>query len=429
VARSRLLTATLFAGLLLAGPVGAAAADGETDVDPSPTVAAANQPPVANPDAAAVDAGRSVRIDVLANDTDDGLGRPEGEEPRLEVVHVSGGDGRLSHDGDSVTFEARPSDSGTYTVRYQVSDGELKDVGDIVVKVAAVARRTVSIYLKKGVVALRTYSIHGRIRPRVAGPAKVVVQRRTPNGWVRHAVDRTNARGGYAVRFRTDKLGKRTFRAKAVFKDGRTARSGSITRTVVARADVKVSGPLARKQVRWSWRSGCPVPPRELRKITINRYDYRKRISRGTVVVRAGAVKDVVAVLKGAIGKRFPIRMMKPTDAFYAGGRRTPTASDKASMRAGNTSAFNCRPVVGNPYRVSQHSYGNAIDINTIENPYVVGSRVYPKGSRSYLDRSPYRRGMILRGGVIASRMSARGWLWGARWSHPDYQHFSSNGG
>ena len=37
--------------------------------------------------------------------------------------------------------------------------------------------------------------------------------------------------------------------------------------------------------------------------------------------------------------------------------------------------------------------------------------------------------GMILRGGVVADRMRGLGWLWGARWAHPDYQHFSSNGG
>lgn len=32
-------------------------------------------------------------------------------------------------------------------------------------------------------------------------------------------------------------------------------------------------------------------------------------------------------------------------------------------------------------------------------------------------------------GGVIATQMRHLGWLWGARWAHPDYQHFSSNGG
>jgi hypothetical protein len=120
---------------------------------------------------------------------------------------------------------------------------------------------------------------------------------------------------------------------------------------------------------------------------------------------------------------------MKPVDAFYAGGRRTPTQSDIAAMKADNTSAFNCRPVTGNPYRVSQHSYGNAIDVNTVRNPYVVGSRVYPGFARPYLNRSRVRTGMITRGGVLATKMRQLGWPWGARWSHPDYQHFSANGG
>jgi hypothetical protein len=36
---------------------------------------------------------------------------------------------------------------------------------------------------------------------------------------------------------------------------------------------------------------------------------------------------------------------------------------------------------------------------------------------------------MILHDGVVARRFRSLGWSWGARWSHPDYQHFSSNGG
>jgi hypothetical protein len=152
-------------------------------------------------------------------------------------------------------------------------------------------------------------------------------------------------------------------------------------------------------------------------------------IRRGTLVVSSGATRTVVDVFSAALEAGFPVRRMVPADRFYRGGRRTPTQSDLAAMRAGNTSAFNCRPVVGNPYRVSQHSYGNAIDVNTIENPYVVGSRVYPAGSRRYLDRSPYRPGMILPGGVVARAFARHGWPWGARWSDPDYQHFSANGG
>ena len=190
-----------------------------------------------------------------------------------------------------------------------------------------------------------------------------------------------------------------------------------------------VSGPLTRGAVPYSYRSGCPVGPRGLRRITINRFNYSHVVARGSLIVRAGAVSDLLKVFKASFAKRFPVRSMKPTDAYYAHGHRTPTQSDIAAMKADNTSAFNCRPVTGNPYRVSQHSYGNAIDINTVRNPYVVGSRVYPSWARTYLNRKNVRTGMITRSGIIATTMRHNGWPWGARWAHPDYQHFSSNGG
>ena len=98
-------------------------------------------------------------------------------------------------------------------------------------------------------------------------------------------------------------------------------------------------------------------------------------------------------------------------------------------MAADNTSAFNCRSVTGNPYRLSQHAYGIAIDINTVRNPYVTASRVYPSFAREYLDRSHARPGMLYYDGVVARTFRSFGWLWGARWAHPDYQHFSINGG
>ena len=378
------------------------------------------------PDSATVDAGDSVTLRVLENDEDDGL--PEGST--LTVVGVGKAGGRLTFTADEVTFTSGPGDQGDYLMKYDVSDGELVSKGDITVTVRPKVDPTVSIGLAKSPVALRRYRIHGSVRPEAtAKGARVTVQRRTAQGWEHYARTASDAEGRWAVPFRTDRLGSYTFRAEARPVGGGRTVSKTLSRRVGARPDVRVSGPLQSKDVRHSWRSGCPVPPSDLRKVTINRYDYRKRISRGSLVVRADAVKAMVRTFSGALSKRFPVKMMKPTDAFYWGGRRTPTESDKAAMRAGNTSAFNCRPVVGNPYRLSQHSYGNAIDIDTVENPYVTGSHVYPSGSRRYLDRSPYRRGMILKKGVIASRMRSNGWLWGARWAHPDYQHFSSNGG
>ncbi len=36
---------------------------------------------------------------------------------------------------------------------------------------------------------------------------------------------------------------------------------------------------------------------------------------------------------------------------------------------------------------------------------------------------------MLYAGDAVVGPLSAAGWLWGARWSYPDYHHFSSNGG
>jgi hypothetical protein len=382
---------------------------------------------MASPDEATVTAGTSAVVPVLDNDTDDGIGRPAGETPHLEVVALRGDDRFTLADGE-VQVVTSVDDDGSLQAEYDVSDGELTSTGTVTVQVSAAGERRVALVLPKDPAALRTYSLQGTVAP-VGSRPLVKVQERTGGRWSVVGKDRADEGGRYRVPFRTDRPTRHVFRAVAVWPEGPRGRSERDHRTFRAVADVSVSGPLARREVRWSWRPGCPVPPSSLRKIRINHLDYRGRVSRGAIVVRAAQARPVVKVLRAAIDAGFPIRRITPSDHFYAGGSRTPMASDRAAMRAGNTSAFNCRPVTGNPYRVSQHSYGNAIDVNTIKNPYVTGSRVYPASSREYLDRSSYRRGMILHDGVVARTFRSLGWMWGARWSHPDYQHFSSNGG
>jgi hypothetical protein len=229
----------------------------------------------------------------------------------------------------------------------------------------------------------------------------------------------------------------KTFEFRVVVATSPAATSRVQTVRVVAAATTSPTSPtfassvsaVKPSQVTYSHRSGCPVAISSLRNLRVSYYDYGGAVRHGTVVVRAGAVDAVRAVFRRAFKQKFPFKIVRPLEYYYAGGSRSPHDSDVAAMNAGNTGAFNCRPVVGNPYRMSQHSYGNAIDYNTIQNPYVTPSRVYPDAGRQYLDRSRYRTGMILPGSVVASTMSNWGWPWGARWAHPDYQHFSSNGG
>jgi D-alanyl-D-alanine carboxypeptidase len=135
--------------------------------------------------------------------------------------------------------------------------------------------------------------------------------------------------------------------------------------------------------------------------------------------VNRHVVTQVVAVFRRLYGARFPIRRMVPV-ASYRG-------SDDRSMAADNTSGFNCRVVSGST-SWSMHAYGEAIDVNTVENPYVDRGVVKPPGAGRYLDRSRVRPGMALAGGTLVRSFAAAGWSWGGVWSSPDYQHFSVNG-
>jgi hypothetical protein len=77
----------------------------------------------------------------------------------------------------------------------------------------------------------------------------------------------------------------------------------------------------------------------------------------------------------------------------------------------------------------SMHAYGLAIDVNPVENPYVLGDRVLPPRGRRYLDRARVRPGMAVPGSVVVRAFEAIGWRWGGRWRDtPDYQHFSTTG-
>jgi uncharacterized protein with LGFP repeats len=179
--------------------------------------------------------------------------------------------------------------------------------------------------------------------------------------------------------------------------------------------------PVSAGELPYSYRAGCPVGPASLRRLEVSYLDYGGSPQIGNVIVAQGATAALTRVFDRAFAAGFPIQRMTSVDAY--------SGNDVASMAAGNTSAFNCRKVVGNPYRISQHSYGNAIDINPAQNPYVSGGVVYPAGSGTYLNRKDRRQGMHVSGTAVLDTMRAEGWSWGARWSEPDYHHFSSNGG
>ena len=175
--------------------------------------------------------------------------------------------------------------------------------------------------------------------------------------------------------------------------------------------------PVRWADLRHSYRAGCPVGPAQLRTVVVSYWDFAGKPQVGKIVVARRVADDVVGVFRKLWAARFPIRRLQPVSVYRG--------DDQASMAADNTSGFNCR-FVGGTTRWSMHAYGEAIDVNTVENPYVRGSTVSPPAGRAYLDRSRYRKGMAVRGGVLVRAFAAAGWKWGA--SFGDYQHFSTTG-
>jgi hypothetical protein len=185
-------------------------------------------------------------------------------------------------------------------------------------------------------------------------------------------------------------------------------------------AFVGTVSPVRQGDLRDSYRPGCPVAPSDLRLVRVSFVGFDGTAHVGALVVNRRVARDVVAVFRRLYVARFPIRRMTPISAFHG--------SDDASMAADNTSGFNCRRAVGGS-GWSEHAYGLAIDVNPVENPYLLAGKTLPPAGRRFRDRARPRRGMAVAGGTLVRAFASVGWRWGGSWSSsPDYQHFSANG-
>jgi D-alanyl-D-alanine carboxypeptidase len=171
----------------------------------------------------------------------------------------------------------------------------------------------------------------------------------------------------------------------------------------------------------YTYRSGCPVPPEDLRLLVMSYRTFDGQDAQGRMVVHEDWAEPVVSVFHELYDQDFPIARMQLVDDYQG--------SDDRSMEANNTSAFNCRSVTGQPGVWSQHSYGGAIDINPVQNPYISSSgTVLPPAGVDYVDRSKDAPGMIHAGDCTVQAFADIGWYWGGAWTSPkDYQHFSYN--
>lgn len=187
----------------------------------------------------------------------------------------------------------------------------------------------------------------------------------------------------------------------------------------------RIPEPLERQMRGETWRSGCPVPLSRLRLLTLSYWGVDERPHTGPLVLNAAVAEDVVWVFEQLFEAGFPVQTMRLTKRFRPRREEHDTKSNP-------TASFNCRPVLtpfGPTDNWSMHAYGLAIDINPMQNPFVVDGYVRNRYARPYVDRSLDDQRMIREGDIVVRSFAAIGWEWGGHWSSSkDYMHFSTNG-
>ena len=159
-----------------------------------------------------------------------------------------------------------------------------------------------------------------------------------------------------------------------------------------------------------------PVKSSSLRVVNISYWDFSgKPRHNGQLIVNESVAKEVMEIFKGLWEMKFQLECVRPICEF--------DGDDDKSMANNNSSAFCAREITGKPGTWSKHSYGTAIDINPIQNPYVKGEKVLPAEGKAYTDRTRQKKGMLTEKAI--KLFTDRGWEWGGNWnSLKDYQHF-----
>lgn len=170
--------------------------------------------------------------------------------------------------------------------------------------------------------------------------------------------------------------------------------------------------------------------PDRLRILNISYYDFQGNVHKdGKMVVLDAASKKALDIFKELFDKEFSLQRVGLMNEFEG--------DDELAMKANNSSALNQRPIAGSD-QLSIHSYGLAIDINPVQNPYIVfnykdgSAQYFPSAGIEFANRSENRMGKEKRGGLAESVIDIfykNGLnIWGGNWDEPtDYQHFQTS--
>lgn len=166
-----------------------------------------------------------------------------------------------------------------------------------------------------------------------------------------------------------------------------------------------------------SLRQGMQPPKAILerqRLIDVEYYSFDGKLHRGQIIVDVDLVNDIVGLFDLIKRIKFPIKSVIPvSDSRFM-------SDDDRSAYANNSSGFNYR-YIAKTTKLSNHSFGRAIDLNPAINPYIRDDYRQPEG----VEYDPSVVGTITQGGEIVDYLKSKGWAWGGDWTdRKDYMHF-----
>jgi len=163
-------------------------------------------------------------------------------------------------------------------------------------------------------------------------------------------------------------------------------------------------------------------------------YDYDGNTKVGELIVNKIIKDKTIDILKKSFENKIQFNSFKLVDDYFITDDDDRTEIDNRSIADNNSYGFFYRKIYGTE-RLSNHSYGCAIDINPRENPYLP----YRNGEYDYtnlteLDKkylhnreesdNPH---IITQRSPIYKIFKSQKFEWGGDWEHTkDYQHYEA---
>ena len=161
---------------------------------------------------------------------------------------------------------------------------------------------------------------------------------------------------------------------------------------------------------------GCKISRDELFYLNVLYFGFDNETKVGEIVCSRKIAKDLCRIFKRLYDSRYMIEKIRLIDNYGA--------DDEKSMTDNNSSCF-CYRNIAHTDIMSNHSYGLAIDINPLYNPYIANGRIMPAAGEPYADRSRSFSHKIDKKDYCYKLFRSFGFEWGGNWEkEKDYQHF-----